>query len=152
MRYVSLPINNTQRAFVAIRKPAFSRENGLACRLTSLASLGAGQRAPFLKIVDDDGTASSFLDALTNLKLETARALISKNFTTEVDVEELAETFEGAAACKMISTRPAHCPRNCKVKSVMVVEDGRHTVLHLRMLHEPDSSSNWKIYSVERES
>jgi len=108
---------------------------------------------PFFKITDDDGTASSFLKALTDFRLEAARGFISKNFASSIDVHELAATFEGAAACKMVCAEFASCPRNCKVKSVLVMDEqcAPCAVVHLRMIREPDSVSNWKIYSVEKE-
>ena len=109
--------------------------------------------APFFKITDDDGAASSFIEALTNLKFETARGFISKSFASRIDVRELATILEGGAACKlMVRAEFGTCPRNCKVKSVLVKDGASCAIVHLRMIKEPDSVSNWKIYSVERES
>ena len=110
--------------------------------------------APFFKITDDDGTASSFLQALTDFRLEAARGFISKSFASSIDIHELAATFEGVAACKMVCAGFSNCPKNCKVKSVLMM-DGQNApcaLVHLRLIREPDSVSNWKIYSVEKES
>jgi len=105
-------------------------------------------------VADDRATARSFMDALTSCRLDAAQGLVSKSFAGSVDVYELAAAFEGSAACKMIDAGLVSCPRNCKVKSVMVMDSSSAlcAVLHLHMLREPDSVSNWKIYSVERES
>ena len=115
---------------------------------------GQSDLAPFFKITDDDGTASSFLKALTDFRPDAARCFISKNFAASIDVYDLAATFEGAAACKMVCAEFEGRPKHCKVKSVLVTggQDASCAVVHLRMIREPDSVSNWKICSVEKES
>lgn len=121
-------------------------------RLSAATGL-ISDNAPFFKITDDGGTASSFLEALTNFKFETARGFISKSFASRIDVRELATILEGGASCKlMVRAEFGTCPRNCKVKSVLVKDGASCAVVHLRMIKEPDGVSNWKIYSVERES
>jgi len=148
---VSLPIKGSRDVFRKLRVNALARP-AYKFRVSEARGLIA-DNAPFYKITDDDGTASSFLEALTNFKLETARGFISKSFTSRIDVRELATILEGSAACKlMVRAEFGNCPRNCKVKSVLVKDGASCAIVHLRMIKEPDSISNWKIYSVERES
>ena len=151
----NLPINSARRVFVSVRMNAMSRPVR-KFRIIPRVSMCSDPTdlPPFFKITDDDGTASSFLKALTDFRLDAALGFISKNFASSIDVYDLASTFEGTAACKMVCAEFASCPRNCKVKSVLVM-DGQNApcaVVHLRMIREPDSVSNWKIYSVEKES
>ena len=152
---VSLPIDIGRRVFKTARLAALARSDSIFSSVPcGLPSRNPSGPAPFFKITDDDGTASSFLDALTSFRLDAARGLISKNFAGSIDVYDLAATFNGAEACKMVCAEFTSCPRNCKVKSVLVTDrqDAPCTVVHLRMIREPDSVSNWKIYSVEKES
>ena len=155
MKNINLPINSGRRVFASLRVNSMA---GPAHRFRIAPRASVCQNlaglSPFFKITDDDGAASSFLKALTDFRLEAALGFVSKNFASSIDVYELASTFEGTAACKMVCAEFASCPRNCKVKSVLVM-DGQNApraVVHLRMIREPDSVSNWKIYSVEKES
>ena len=152
IRIASLPINIARRVFPRVQLHPAARP-AYKFRLAA-ATHPIADNAPFFKITDDDGTASSFLDALTNSRLETARGFISKNFASSIDVRELATILDGGASCKLLACAEfSNCPRNCKVKSVLVRDgDASCAVVHLRMIKEPDSVSNWKIYSVERES
>ena len=151
---VSIPINNGRRVFPGARLNALSRSpHKFRIAPKVLACRNPDDLPPFFKITDDDGTASSFVKALTDFRLDAARGFISKNFVSSIDVHELAATFEGAAACKMVCAEFSSCPRNCKVKSVLVMdgENAPCAVVHLRMIREPDCVSSWKIYSVEKE-
>jgi len=148
----SIPINIKQSVFPSARLKALAR--------SVTYKLGAATPCPetpppYFKITDDDGTASLFLEALSDFRLDAARGLISKNFAGSIDVLELAAFLEGSAAYKpLVRAEFSSCPKNCKVTSVLMAggENAAEAIVHLRMIKEPDSISCWKIYSVEREN
>ena len=155
-RIASLPSYAAKNAFVKVRN-----RNGFGLpRIFKLWNISERyiDTAPFFKITDDGGTASSFLDALADFKLDTARGLISKGFADSIDVCELAQVLDGGATYKLfVCAEFAKCPKSCKVKSVLFQsQSGGNSapdaIVSLRMMREPDSASSWKIYSVERES
>lgn len=146
---LKLPIKYIRRVFPGTRLGVVAR-SPVKINLTRLEA----EASSFYKISDDDMTASSFLQALWDFKLEAARSFLSKHSAPSIDLGELALMLEGAAAYKpLIRAEFFQCPKNCKVESVLVTcgQGSPEAIVHLRMIKEPDNISSWKIYSVEKE-
>jgi hypothetical protein len=106
----------------------------------------------FIAIHDADNTAHRFLNALVCFEHEDAKSYISKNFVRDFDLNKLSAFFHGADMYKkLLCVEFTPAPRNCATNSILVMGKGGSSIIHLRMIHEPDSVSNWKIYSIDRE-
>jgi hypothetical protein len=106
----------------------------------------------FVSVQDADTTASQFLNALARLEHEDAKAYISKNFVRDFDLIQLSQFFqnlEGYKSLLRMEFNPG--PKNCATNSFLVLKDDSVSIIHLRMIREPDGVSNWKIYGIDQE-
>ncbi len=117
-----------------------------------------GKRAHCVAFPEEADTARLFVDALSSFRRDDAKALISKNFQQDFDLDELSDFFNraglGCYKC-LINLEFNPRPKNCKTNSILILNKGQgqqaQAIIHLHMIKEPDNLSNWKIYGIEKE-
>ena len=103
--------------------------------------------------MNEHGVAVRFLEAV-KLNPSAAWAFVSKICAQSLDLEALQEVLgEGASYRQVQMAAYIHDTRNCKTRSIYIEDSERNikSLLHLRMIKEPDQYGVWKIYGVEHE-
>ena len=103
--------------------------------------------------MNDLSVAARFLEAV-QLNPAHAWSFVSKICAQSLDLEALQEMLSAG-----ISYRPVQMAtyfndtKNCMTRSLYIEDPKRNmrSLLHLRMVKEPDKYGIWKIYGVEQE-
>jgi len=109
-----------------------------------------GVAIPYL---NDHGVATCFLEAV-QINPQDAWAFVSKVCAQSLDLEALQEVLGTDVSYRqMVAVAYINDTKNCMTRSVYIEDTKRNlrSILHLRMVKEPDQYGPWKIYSVEQE-
>jgi len=109
-----------------------------------------GVSIPYL---NDHGVATCFLEAV-QINPDDAWAFVSKICAHSLDLEALREVLGADVSYRqVVAAAYFNDTKNCMTRSIYVEDSKRKmsSILHLRMIKEPDKYGPWKIYSVEQE-
>ncbi len=108
--------------------------------------------SPFFSIPNANGTVKSFLEALNNKYIDEAMGYISKNVIEPVNFEDIYSIFEGVKSYKYLISVKKSSPSLRQVSiAVKKQPKSKIEIINLKMINEPDSFGNWKIYHIEKE-
>ena len=98
---------------------------------------------------DEEATARCFLQALRQPEYDGATLYLSKNFAERIPLVELANAVSESSYKLICGAEFDNPPKNSRTRTVLLLDSAN--ILHLRMIREPDSFANWKIYQVDIE-
>jgi len=102
----------------------------------------------------DQQVAANFIEAVKTNPTD-AWAFVSRVCSAGLDLDKLQEVLTASPHSVKWITQVTymHDPKNCLTRSVYVEDPVRNlrTLLHLRMIKEPDHNGPWKICKVEQE-
>ena len=108
---------------------------------------------PFIKVVNDTGTVNLFFDAIVKKDLDDAKAYVSKKFIDVIDLAELKEVIGTKKICKYVAMAEYNEGKtHFRTNSVILVENGISSLVHVHLIQEPDHFGKWKIFGIEKES
>lgn len=109
-------------------------------------------KTPFLKIVDYDGTAKLFLNAVLKKDFDDARRYISKKFIDTIDLAEINDIVATKKICSyMQKIKFEKDNDNFKTTSVILSENGKNSIMHVHLIQETSQAGKWKIFGIEKE-
>jgi len=110
-----------------------------------------GVAIPYLS---DHGVATCFLEAV-QINPDDAWAFVSKICAQSLDLEALREVLGANISYRqVVASTYINDTKKSMTHSVYIEDPKRNlrSILHLRMIKEPDQYGPWKIYSVEQDT
>ena len=114
------------------------------------------EKSVFVNYQTDRDIAARFIEAVQD-NPEDAWAFVSKLYAGGLDLNALREVLlpaPGMHLCKWVNkAEPTNTSRHFKTRSLYIADTERNlrSLLHLRMVKEPDKNGLWKICAVEQE-
>ena len=118
----------------------------------SIAMYKKREATTFFSLSDEAHTVMLFVETLKQSGYEDAKAYISKNMTEKFDPDALTCFFEKAKRYKnLIEVNFQKAPTGCATNSILVLrgDSRKNSMVHFRLVKEPNRFGKWKIYGID---